>query len=238
MKVLITSGGTKVKIDMVRSITNMSKGTFGSKIADSFAATCRSRNTKCDIKFLMAKDSRYPSNPWTTFIEYVTFDDYKKQLFNIIDNEKPDIIVLAAAVSDYGVSNYVDGKIRSKKSLVIKLTPLPKLISMVRKHAPNATICGFKLLVNSTKEELIMAAKESLIKNKLDLVVGNDLRDIKNDNHILTIVERLLTFDEVKKDVQCVVSEHRKDLGANLPDIVAETCLDHYNYRNQLCNKK
>ena len=36
MKVLITSGGTKIKSDMVRSITNMSRGTFGSKICESF----------------------------------------------------------------------------------------------------------------------------------------------------------------------------------------------------------
>ena len=36
MKALIASGGTKVKIDLVRSITNMSRGTFGSQICDSF----------------------------------------------------------------------------------------------------------------------------------------------------------------------------------------------------------
>ena len=36
MKILITSGGTKVKIDQVRHIGNMSKGTFGSKIAEEF----------------------------------------------------------------------------------------------------------------------------------------------------------------------------------------------------------
>ena len=31
MKILITSGGTKIPIDLVRPITNMSRGTFGSK---------------------------------------------------------------------------------------------------------------------------------------------------------------------------------------------------------------
>ena len=33
MKILVTSGGTKIPIDRVRDITNMSTGTFGSKIA-------------------------------------------------------------------------------------------------------------------------------------------------------------------------------------------------------------
>jgi phosphopantothenoylcysteine synthetase/decarboxylase len=34
MKILITSGGTKIPIDTVRDITNMSTGTFGTKIAE------------------------------------------------------------------------------------------------------------------------------------------------------------------------------------------------------------
>jgi len=35
MKILVTSGGTKVPIDDVRSITNTSSGSFGSKIVTS-----------------------------------------------------------------------------------------------------------------------------------------------------------------------------------------------------------
>ncbi len=33
MKILITSGGTKIKTDSVRHIGNMSSGAFGAKIA-------------------------------------------------------------------------------------------------------------------------------------------------------------------------------------------------------------
>ena len=54
MRVLITSGGTKIKIDMVRSISNMSRGTFGSQIADSFL------EEGWNVDFLAAKDSRLP----------------------------------------------------------------------------------------------------------------------------------------------------------------------------------
>ena len=100
MKVLITSGGTKVKIDMVRNISNMSKGTFGSKIAYEFLD-----RENYDVTFLMAKDSKYPnqngSYGYRKLVEYVTFEDYER-LLNIYLDEKPDIIVLAAAVSDYG----------------------------------------------------------------------------------------------------------------------------------------
>ena len=212
MKVLITSGGTKIKIDRVRSITNMSKGTFGSQIAEAFYDYLFERN----ITFLGAYDSKMPRIETKGFrndnkiiekkngevqklfycgednqmkvIGYDTFEDYEKKLFDTIINEKPDVIVLAAAVSDYGVDNYVDGKIRtSADDMVIRLKPLPKLISKVREKAPNAFIVGFKLLVDSTEDELKEACINSMNNNKLNMIVGNDLRDIQNNNHTLTL---------------------------------------------------
>lgn len=212
MKVLITSGGTKIKIDRVRSITNMSKGTFGSRIAEAFYDYLSERN----ITFLGAYDSKMPRIETKGFrndnkiiekkrgeiqklfycdednqmkvIGYDTFEDYEKKLFTTILEEKPDVIILAAAVSDYGVDNYVDGKIRtSADDMIIRLKPLPKLISKIREIAPNAFIVGFKLLVDSTKDELKQACVDSMNKNKLDMIVGNDLRDIQNNNHTLMI---------------------------------------------------
>ena len=187
---LITSGGTKVPIDMVRSITNMSRGTFGSQIADA------ALEHFWEVTFLHAVGSVTPKHYWDTCsfapfhpVTFVTFDDYQRELDKQL-KKKPDIIILAAAVSDYGVENYVDGKIRSNGDLVIRLKPLPKLISTVRKKCPKSVLCGFKLLVNSHYYELVAACKASIETNKCDLVVGNDLRDIKSDNHTLTIVNK------------------------------------------------
>ena len=69
MKILITSGGTKVPIDRVRSITNMSCGTFGSRIADAFFSKglevfrtgTEHGNPIEKITFFMAKGSRRPT---------------------------------------------------------------------------------------------------------------------------------------------------------------------------------
>ena len=216
MKVLITSGGTKIKIDRVRSITNMSKGTFGSQIAQSFFY--KHYNDLNFMMFLGAYDSRKPcidacyggkynfpcriekqdgaiqdlyflhENNYGKIYGYETFEDYEKSLFELIENEKPDIIILSAAVSDYGVENYVDGKIRtSSDDMIIRLKPLPKLISKVREKAPNAFIVGFKLLVDSTEDELKDACINSMNSNKLNMIVGNDLRDIQNNDHTLTL---------------------------------------------------
>lgn len=216
IKVLITSGGTVVKIDAVRKISNMSRGTFGSKIADAF---CEETGKDIQVTFLMAKGSRCPEHPEPIQHYYETFDDYEFQLFGLIKNEKPDIIILAAAVSDYGVENYVDGKIRSTDDLVIRLKPLPKLISIVRDAAPKATICGFKLLVNSTQEELDQACIDSLKNNRLNLVVGNDLRDIKAGNHKLSIC----SYKSIHPD--SIEIERYEAIHYNLPEVVRDSCL-------------
>lgn len=212
MNILITSGGTKIPIDKVRSITNMSKGTFGSQITEAFTSSWKWSH----IDFLYAKGSKRPncfSSDKTNmnFIKYETFWDYERELNKCLEKQ-PDIIVLAAAVSDYEVENYIDGKIRSKGEMVIKLKPLPKLIFTVREKCPNSLICGFKLLVNSTQEELISAAKKSIEKNKVDLVIANDLSTIKDTkDHSMWIVTKTKETQYFRKDF-------------NLPTVIRDTC--------------
>jgi phosphopantothenate--cysteine ligase len=211
MKILITSGGTKVPIDRVRDITNMSKGTFGSKISEQLLKLDQ------DVFFLKSKGSRSPMSATVDFaannhgepvmaavenaqalytryfehwreMEYTTFNQYRDCLEHIVKVEKPDVVVLAAAASDYGVANFVNGKIRSNDDYKIFLEPLPKLIYYIKEWLPTAKLVGFKLLVESTPDGLIAAAKRSIADNKCDLMVANDLQDIKDNKHRVFIV--------------------------------------------------
>lgn len=217
LNVLITSGGTKVAIDSVRHIGNMSSGTFGSKIAyEALRAGQR-------VTFLMAEGSKSPlglrfdekDSIWAVVLgvlhnildrllymhrlqirTYTSFYDYESSLNALVAMGQFDVVVLAAAASDFGVANAIAGKLRSKEEMNIKLFPLPKLISQVRSWTPvnracDLTLVGFKLLVNSTDTELQDAAYGSLAENRCDLVVANDLRDIKEGAHRLTLVSRV-----------------------------------------------
>ncbi len=211
MKVLITSGGTKIPIDTVRHIDNMSSGTFGSKIAYEFL------KANHDVIFFKRKGSKSPLSTTIDLIdgysigefakwyndrvklqdryiesEFDTFTSYKDGLEKLIKFDKPDLIILAAAVSDYGVKNFIDGKVRSSDNLKIELEPLPKLIKLAKEWSPRSLLVGFKLLVNSTDEELKDAAKQSIDNNGCDMVIANDLRDIKNNDHRLFIVTKNL----------------------------------------------
>jgi phosphopantothenate-cysteine ligase len=219
MKILITSGGTKIPIDSVRNISNMSKGTFGSKIATEFLKLGHT------VVFLKAKGSITPMSINLDYYdilsnsenindltqefnkvteqadfcgkhvhtyrqyEYDTFDEYESQLNGLLRHGELDIVLLAAAVSDYGVENYIDGKVRSNDAFNIKLKPLPKLISKVKTLSrPGTKLVGFKLLVDSTSAELLDVARNSLNSNNADMVVANDLSDIRNNNHKISLV--------------------------------------------------
>jgi phosphopantothenate---cysteine ligase (CTP) len=208
MKIFITSGGTKIPIDRVRNITNMSKGTFGAKIA--YEALKQGH----DVSFFKAVGSASPMSktidlmdgysvgqfstwhndrsallPRYSECEYDTFDEYVQGLEEVMPLFNPDVILLAAAVSDYGVENFVDGKVRSRTDeFQIKLKPLPKLISRIKTICPKAKLVGFKLLVDSTEEELIAAAAKSIADNGCDMVVANDLSDMRKGKHNIRLV--------------------------------------------------
>ena len=113
MKILITSGGTKIPIDSVRSITNMSKGTFGAKLAKEFL------NRKNFVTFLTHKSARTPMKTeinldeqidfnsllekyqWAQSVssyydelQYDTFWEYADCLERIIKDENPDAVIV------------------------------------------------------------------------------------------------------------------------------------------------
>ena len=136
------------------------------------------------------------------YVEYSTFDDYKSGIEDLLKKETYDIIVAAAAVSDYGVSNYYNGKYRSMDDdMCIKLVKLPKVLPIMMKLAPNAIICGFKLLVDSTMDELLDAMRRQILESDVDIVIGNDLRDIKNNgNQLLVISKHDVNPRKYKKD--------------------------------------
>ena len=92
----------------------------------------------------------------------------------------------------YFFKTFGESAFRNKEYMVLKDLldlPIPQVISNVKNWAPNALLVGFKLLVNSNDVELIENAKKSIVDNKCDMVVANDLRDIKNNDHRLIIVK-------------------------------------------------
>ena len=196
LEVVITSGGTISKIDDVRHIGNFSKGTTGALIAEEFlkrgvivhyihnkeARRPFRNNLLIDPKkdfndqIEKAKIAYEDFNKYTSYLHeqpFETFEEYY-DIVKITLTENPiDVIVLAAAVSDYGIKPQ-EGKITSDlEVLQLELTRNPKVISLVKEWNPRIFQVGFKLLADVSLDELIDIAYKHGIKNHSNLTVAN-----------------------------------------------------------------
>lgn len=72
--------------------------------------------------------------------------------------------------------------------LMTMLTLTPKVISRIKKMAPDVTLVGFKLLEGVSKEELFDVANRLKEKNHADYIVANDLAKIGKGKHWAMII--------------------------------------------------
>lgn len=208
--ILITAGGTDIPIDAVRHISNMSSGKFGSKLASTALlqgfkvilvrhASCKSPNEllidlKEVVELQVTKGVRI--QPYLKNLrEYTfkTYTDYANVTANAIIQHTPDIIVAAAAVSDFtvdrieGADSKTSGKLSSSGDLIMYLKPVPKVLPTFKRLAPNAHIIGFKLLVNCSQAELQLAAEKTMEAGNCSMVAGNDLTNIRKGQRQFTL---------------------------------------------------
>ena len=188
MRVLITGGGCEEPIDGVRYLANFSTGNTASYLADYFAASHH------DVTALMARRAVRPSEP-VRVLGFHAFGDLSETLRLLLEREDFDLVVHAAAVSDFspeaivvdGVSSPAGpaGKIESGAEAFIRLRKNPKLIDSLKAWSQNArcTIVGFKLTNGAGEREREEAARTLLVRSRADLVVSNDLSEISGDAH-------------------------------------------------------
>jgi len=110
------------------------------------------------------------------------FDVVKKEM-----KKKFDVVILAAAVSDYTAEKISKTKIKSsKKSLVVRLKQAPKIINQIKKIQKNVFLVGFKAETNLSIKALESVAKKKMKECKADLMIANDIgsdRYMKNPDY-------------------------------------------------------
>lgn len=170
MKVLITAGGTREPIDSVRSITNASTGATGAAIADAFARLGHS------VLYLHSIGAVRPTQPCEC-MTFDTFEEFADLLEGAVRGFDPDLIVQAAAVSDYRVADRATHKLETQGDLTLRLSANPKLIDHLRAWSPRPTevrIIGFKLVDGLDSASAEARARDTLKRAQVDAVVLND----------------------------------------------------------------
>ena len=187
-RILITAGGTRERIDSVRYIGNMSSGRTAALLADELHMAGHT------LTWLGAEDAVRPAQVETQH-SYYSFTDIKTRLRELLVSGEYDVVIHAAAVSDFSVASletgngeimdHQQGKLSSRSDLILRLKRNPKLLDQLKSWSANPAlkVIGFKLTDTDDPQQRIEAVKKQLNQPGVDVVVHNDLSDISENAH-------------------------------------------------------
>ena len=197
-KILISAGPTIEYVDPVRVITNQSTGKTGVLLAKEML----SAGAKVTLVYGPGKEA--PPDG-IKHIPVKTTNEMKSAIQKEL-KKKFDIVIMAAAASDYTIKNPSKSKIKSNNEHIsIKLVKSPKIINQIKKIQKDAFLVGFKAETNLSKIALEKVATKKLHESKSDMIIANDIgsKYAKNpeNNQVLMVSSKAKTWSgRQKKD--------------------------------------
>ena len=182
-KVLITAGATCEAIDPVRFITNHSTGKMGFALANE----CMLRGA--DVTIVKAATTATPPN-FVNIIPVTSAQSMFEAVKEIAGDQ--DIIIKAAAVSDYTPATVSDQKLKKKDDdMSIEMKRTTDILKYLGDHRNNNQyLCGFSM----ETENMLENSKKKLEKKKVDMIIANNLKDngagFGTDTNLVTIITK------------------------------------------------
>ena len=176
-KVLITAGPTIEHMDPVRIITNQSTGRTGVLLASELISA--------GARVTMVYGPGTEKPPRGAKVIRV---DTGRQMLDAVKiqlQKKFDIIIMAAAVSDYTPQRASRKKIKSDMdTLTVRFRKTPKIIGMVKRYQKDAFLVGFKAETDVSRDSLVRAARKKMLETGADMIIANDVgKEYKNKNN-------------------------------------------------------
>lgn len=183
-KVLITAGPTLEPIDPVRFISNHSSGKMGYRLAEE------AKRLGASVCLISGPSNETLIETGIDLVSVSTSDQMEKEVMSRYQNS--DIVIMAAAISDYTPKSYSNKKIKKEsesKVLTIDLKKTNDILFNLGKLKKNQLLIGFALENNNE----IKNAKKKLIEKNLDIIVLNSLNDegaaFGHDTNKVTIID-------------------------------------------------
>jgi phosphopantothenoylcysteine decarboxylase/phosphopantothenate--cysteine ligase len=181
--VTITAGPTYEAIDPVRFIGNHSSGKMGFELAHqalSFGAEVNLITGPTHLNLTHSNLNR---------IDVVSAHEMYEATTSYF--EKSDIVIAAAAVSDYKPKQQFDKKLKkTENTMQIDLEPTPDILKSLGEKKTHQILVGFALETNDEEKN----AKAKLDKKNLDFIVLNSLNDegagFKKDTNKIKIITK------------------------------------------------
>lgn len=210
IKLCVSAGPTREKLDPVRFISNNSTGKMGYAIAKM--AMLRGAYVT-----LVSGNVSLEPVPFVKMTDVTSAQDmYDAVTECAVDS---DIIIMAAAVADYRPATVSDQKIKKKDTdMSIALDRTKDILGTLGSSKREGLyLCGFSM----ETENLLENSRAKLDKKNLDLIVANNVKvegaGFGTDTNIVTLISReetkelpIMSKEEVADSLLDYIMEHRK----------------------------
>ena len=181
-KVLISAGPTIEELDPVRYISNHSSGKMGYSLAET------ALSLGAEVKLISGPTNQSISSENIKIVHIKTGNELLEAIRNDYNNS--DIVIMAAAVSDYKPIEFSEKKIKKDNNeLNIKFEKTTDILFELGQNKKNQILVGFALENNNELSHAI----NKLEKKNLDLIVLNSLNDegagFGYDTNKITVVD-------------------------------------------------
>ncbi|MCL4447036.1 MAG: bifunctional phosphopantothenoylcysteine decarboxylase/phosphopantothenate--cysteine ligase CoaBC [Thermoplasmatales archaeon] len=175
-KICVIGGSSYESIDDVRVITNNSTGETAVDIA------MMAYYLGAEVKFLLGNVKvEVPS-----FLKFERFTNLASLVSKIDSIKKSDTVIVPAALSDF-TTEKSKGKKPTDRPFTMTLKPAPKFLKLLREKY-TGIIVGFKAEFGIPKKELLSRAKKRMLEYSLNMMVANDLRDVRQGITKVTVL--------------------------------------------------
>lgn len=204
--VVITGGASFEKIDDIRAITNFSSGKMALNLANAFYFL--------GANVTLITSQNHANLPYKV-LNFSSSNELKEQILSC-ELKNSDILIMAAAVSDFVAKNVVSGKIKKedlKDEFSLKFVKNSDILANLDIKCKKI---GFKLETNNT---IALQNAQNMLKNKnLDAVCLNVLgKNVKfgDDKSEITFITKTKTlhFDlDEKSNLALKIANEAKNL--------------------------
>ncbi|HFI0464318.1 TPA: bifunctional phosphopantothenoylcysteine decarboxylase/phosphopantothenate--cysteine ligase CoaBC [Streptococcus suis] len=184
-KILISAGGTKERIDPVRYISNDSSGKMGYALAQA------AQYLGGQVKLVSTTDQL----PLPYGVEKLSVSSAQNLYDTMTDQVGwADMVIMAAAVSDYRLAQARDQKIKKEpgqSGLQLDLIENPDILKTLgQMRRPEQVLVGFA----AETHRVLEFAQAKLAKKKADWIIANDVSDqsigFNSDENQVTLINR------------------------------------------------
>ncbi len=184
-RITVITGRTQEPIDTMRVITNRATGRSGIALAK------RAYRRGADVELWYGNvTGEVPE--WIRTRKFDTLEDLME-----MGKDISEIVIVPAALSDFGVKGVSRSKISSSESIELNLEPMPKFIDKIREDAD--LLVAYKAV--DTRDEAMEKAEEMLAQDRADIVVANSLKDVKEGSNRIYIPTEGKWYEGRKRDL-------------------------------------